>query len=197
MESYQYHNRTGLQPITWQLFHSLVKGLAQAVAPFQPQVILPIGRGGYYPGTLLSHLLQTEIYPIRLTRRVNDQITHATPRWLLRPPDLIRGQRVLIVDEICDTGETLRMAAQTVKALAVEGLRSAVLYSHTQNSDIPDFIGLISDALILNPWDREILVETEFHFHPEYLNAMNSQNLRPDLMDLLPPTAEKIAKASQ
>lgn len=34
-----------------------------------------------------------------------------------------------------------------------------------------DNIGLISDALLLNPWDREILKDGSFQFHPEYVGT--------------------------
>lgn len=56
--SYDYATRQGTHPISWEDFHGICKALALAVAHFQPEIILPIGRGGYYPGTLLAHLLQ-------------------------------------------------------------------------------------------------------------------------------------------
>jgi hypoxanthine phosphoribosyltransferase len=77
---YDYENRTGIRPISWEDFHSLCKGLVVAISAFQPEIILPIGRAGYYPGTLIAHLLQTELYPVRLSRRVNDIVTHQSPQ---------------------------------------------------------------------------------------------------------------------
>jgi hypoxanthine phosphoribosyltransferase len=98
---YDYSTRDGIYPISWDVFHGICKALAQAVSAFQPEIILPVGRGGYYPGTLLAHMLQVEIYPVRLSRRINDQIKYQQPRWRLEPPGLVKGKRVLIVDEIC------------------------------------------------------------------------------------------------
>jgi len=66
---YAYSTRTGVRPISWEDFHGICKALALAVSHFQPEVIVPIGRGGYYPGTLLAHLLRVEIYPVRVSRR--------------------------------------------------------------------------------------------------------------------------------
>ncbi len=83
---YDYENRVGIRPISWEDFHGLCKGLAMAVALFQPEIILPIGRAGYYPGTLLAHMLQVELYPVRLSRRVRDVVTYASPQWLVEPP---------------------------------------------------------------------------------------------------------------
>lgn len=186
---YDYSTRTDIYPVSWQMFHSLCKGLTQAVAPFNPQLILTVGRGGYYPGTLISHILQAEIYPIRLTRRVNDVVVREHPHWLVEPPTLVAGQRVLVVDEISSTGETLRVVKEKVVAMGAEEVKTAVLYSHTWGSHIPDYIGLISDALLLNPWDREILRDGQFQFHPEYVDALAQQGIpaEPSLLVDAPP----------
>ena len=58
--SYDYSTRQGIHPISWEDFHGLCKALVRAVSAFQPEIILPIGRGGFYPGTLMAHLLQVE-----------------------------------------------------------------------------------------------------------------------------------------
>lgn len=176
-QPYDYENRTGIQPISWEDFHGLCKSLAKAVWPFQPELLLAIGRGGYYPGTLLAHILQAELYPVRVSRRVNDIITYDQPKWLVEPPAQVKGRRVLVVDEICATGETLTMVKQKVESLGATEVKTAVLYAHTWGVAIPDYIGVISDALLLNPWDREILRADGFQFHPEYVEALAQQGL--------------------
>jgi hypoxanthine phosphoribosyltransferase len=174
---YAYENREGLLPVTWELFHGLCKGLALAVAAYQPELILAVGRGGYYPGTLISHMLRADIYPVRLSRRVGDVVTHRRPKWVVKPPKAVKGKRVLVVDEICDTGETLEKVAKSAKKRGAAEVRTAVLYSHTHRAAVPDYIGLISDELILNPWDREIVERDGFVFHPEYLGAFEQQGI--------------------
>ena len=156
---YDYENRVGIRPISWEDFHGLCKSLVVAIAAFQPEIILPIGRGGYFPGTLIAYMLQVELYPIRLSRRVIDAITYRTPKWLVEPPITVKNRRVLIVDEISSTGETIAMVKQKVETMGAQAVKSAVLYAHKKGTSIPDYIGLITDALLLNPWDREIWKE--------------------------------------
>ena len=67
--------------------------------------------------------------------------------WLIKPPQLVEGRRILIVDEICSTGQTLSIAKEDVIGMGAFSVKSAVLYSHTKGAAIPDYIGLISDAL--------------------------------------------------
>lgn len=178
---YDYEARKGIRPIAWQDYFGLCKGLALAVAPFQPEIILGIMRGGLYPAALLSHFLRIDMFPIRLTRRQNDRVVHDMPRWVLQPPATeVHGRRVLIVDEICSEGITLRMAEQEAQTLGAVEVRSAVLYAHTWGQGVPDYIGLITDELIMNPWDREVVTDGRFVFHPEYAHALEQQGLRPD-----------------
>ncbi len=146
-----------------------------ASAPFKPEIILPIGRAGYYPGTLIAHLLQAELYPIRLSRRVGDVVTYRNPLWLINPPQLVEGRRVLIVDEICSTGQTLSMVKEDVTGMGAASVKSAVLYSHTQGGGHPGLYWLDLGCLILNPWDREIWQDGHFLFHPEYTEALKLQ----------------------
>jgi len=178
LDPYSYQERKGVKLITWQNFHELCKGLAMAVSDFNPDIILGIGRGGFYPATMVSQILQKEIYPVRLTRRVEDIVMYEHPRWLLKPPPTISGLRVLVVDEICRSGDTLSMVITQAKETGASEVRSAVLYSHLKGQAIPNYIGIITDELILNPWDREIYKEGKFIFHPEYANALYKQGLK-------------------
>jgi uncharacterized protein len=176
--SYDYANRSGVLPVSWDDFHGICKALAQAVAYWQPEIIPPVGRGGFYPGTLLAHILQIEVFPIRLSRRENGILKHLHPHWLVEPPQAISGCKTLVVDEICDTGETLQVVAMKASENGASEIRSAVLYSHTWSSHIPDYIGIVSNALILNPWDREIYRDGEFRFHPELASALEQQGIK-------------------
>lgn len=84
-------------------------------------------------------------------------------------PVIVKGCHILIVDEICDSGETLTIIQEKIERMGAASVRSAVMYAHTWGSVIPDYIGLITDALLLNPWDREILRDRKLQFHPEYI----------------------------
>ena len=185
---YDYSTRRGLRPISWDDFHGLVKALVVAVAPWQPEVVLPVLRGGAYPGTLLAHILQVDVYPVRLTRRQDDIVVRERPLWLVEPPAAVAGRRVLVVDEMCSTGETLRLVRERALAQGAAAARTATLYAHTWGAAAVDYTGLITDELVLNPWDREIYRDGAFAFHPEYVAALAQQRLAADTALLVPAT---------
>lgn len=191
-----YETRQGAKPISWDDFHAICRGLALAAENFDPQVIVGVARGGVYAGALLAHLLRKDFYSVYCTRRHADQKVSDQPRWLARPPDIVRGQRVLVVDEISSSGETLRMVKEELERMGAGAVRCAVLYAHTGGVETPDYIGLISDALLINPWDREIIVDGQIIFHPEYLYALDLQDIPPHAV--LPTTASmRITPAKQ
>ena len=192
--SYDYSTRKGIQPISWEDFHGICKALALSLSHFQPEVIVPIGRGGYYPGTLLAHLLQVEIYPVRVSRRINDIVIYKEPQWIIPPPAEIASRRAVVVDEICDSGETIVMVKSKCLELGAATVKNAVLYAHTKAVHVPDYIGIITDELLLNPWDREVLRDGEFRFNPEYAEALLQQGLQANSKLLIPAKTFQLAK---
>lgn len=173
--SYSYAERRGVRDVSWTDFYGLCKGLALAAAAFRPDVVVGLLRGGVYPAMQIAHLLRTDFLAVRLTRRVRDEVVRADPLWLVRPDATVAGRRVLVVDEVCDSGQTLRMARDEVLRAGAAGVATCVLYAHTRHVEVPDLIGLISDELLLNPWDREILVDGRFTTSPEYVAACAAQ----------------------
>lgn len=195
-QPYDNWKHAGILPISWDDFHGLCKALAAGVRPYAPEIILAAGRGGHYAGTLIAHMLRVEIFSVRLTRRVLDVMTYATPQWMVEPPALVAGRRILVVDEVSSSGETVRMIAARARELGAAEVRIAVMYAHTPGVEAADYIGLISDALILNPWDREVLTDAGFQFHPEYVAAMAEQGLAPNADLFIPATPYTLAKTA-
>ncbi|MCP4419862.1 MAG: hypothetical protein GY805_24890 [Chloroflexi bacterium] len=68
-------------------------------------------------------------------------------------------------------------------------------YAHTWGVSFPDYIGIVTDALLLNPWDREVLQDGRFQFHPEYVQALSQQNLISDDSLLIQATPITLVKS--
>ncbi|MGQ9599705.1 MAG: phosphoribosyltransferase [Anaerolineae bacterium] len=161
------HEHKGELHISWEEFDSLCRKLALMVQGYDPQVIVGIAKGGVLPAAVLASILRREFYPIRLSRRHDDQVVRDTPEILLGPPPTIAGQRVLLVDDIVVGGLTLALARQACLEQGAAQVRTATLFAHSF-SQFPDYVALVSDALIINPWDRDVLNGDRFVPHPEY-----------------------------
>jgi uncharacterized protein len=87
------------------------------------------------------------------------------------PPD-VAGLRVAVVDEIADSGETLRLARQAVVDAGAVDVVTSCLVQHSWAQPEPTFSGLVSDELIIFPWNRRVLRNGVWRPHPELQAAL-------------------------
>jgi hypoxanthine phosphoribosyltransferase len=128
--------------LTWEQLDALVTRLAAEVGS-EHDVVLAISRGGLVPAGMLAYRLDLrEILVAGVEFYRADGGTHPEPRFLHFPDaHLLRGRRVLVVDEVWETGET--MAAVLTRVRAAGGHpRSAVLHFKPGQSRVagrPDY----------------------------------------------------------
>lgn len=175
MKSYAYTHRFGTRQITWNDFASLSARLAELLEPFQPQVILGIARAGLFPATAVACSLRRELFPIRLTRRLNDEVLYDQPVWKVPIPQEVAGKIVAVIDEIADTGQTLTIAANSAKALGAVQVLTASLVSHSWADPAPQVSALVSDEFVIFPWDQQVLEVGKWITHPEIIAGLKAQ----------------------
>jgi hypoxanthine phosphoribosyltransferase len=73
---------------------------------------------------------------------------------------------VLVVDETCESGSTMRLALNEVRAMQPAEVRSAV--SFKTGDYTPDFYAFETENFIILPWDREIIQNGEIIVRPDY-----------------------------
>ena len=81
---------------------------------FDPNVIVGLSRGGLTPGVMMSHWMKKPFKPIKTSLR-------DFPEWedyLPRKTD----ERVLIVDDICDSGETFHKIREYINERKENGV---------------------------------------------------------------------------
>lgn len=175
MESYDYKSRKGVRKISWEEYIQLCRQLAEKIALLDIDIIIGIARAGLYPAAQLAGMLQKEIIPIRLSRRVNDVVRYKKPRWITDIPDSVKEQSVLIVDEIADSGQTLQMVAEKAKKQKASSVTTVTLVTHSWAKPKPELFAVESDELILFPWDDQVLSEGKWILNPEIADALKWQ----------------------
>jgi hypoxanthine phosphoribosyltransferase len=153
--------------VDWPMFGELSRALALRVSrAYDPDLVIGIATAGVVPGAVVAAMLDRPFHSMLVSRRYNADSVRETPAVFDAAPAEVRGKRALIVDETCDSGDTLRLAiASLVNAGAVE-VRTAV--SFRTGDFAPDFHGLETEARIVLPWDREILIDGELVENPKY-----------------------------
>ncbi len=95
------------------------------------------------------------------------------PEVLSSAPSEVRGKRVLIVDETCDSGETMRLAIGAIVNAGASEVRTAVEFR--TGSFQPDFHALATASTIVLPWDREVIIDGELAPNPAYVEALGTR----------------------
>jgi hypoxanthine phosphoribosyltransferase len=144
------------------------------------EVIVGIARAGLLPATLLACQLRCELYPVRVTRRVNDEVRFSSPVWKVPVSPEVAGKVVAVVDEIADTGETLALVASSVQASGASRTITACLVRHSWAHPVPAASALVTDELVIFPWDQQVLIDGQWQPHPEIVAALAAQQKDPD-----------------
>ena len=111
-------------------------------------------------------MLDRPFHSIIVSRRYLSAKVRDTPAVLSAAPPEVMGRRVLIVDETCREGDTLRLAKAAIINAGSSEVRTAVSFK-TGNYK-PDFHALATDSVIVLPWDRETIVDGELRPNPKY-----------------------------
>jgi hypoxanthine phosphoribosyltransferase len=164
---YQADPSKGIFEVEWPLFGELSRALALKVArEYDPEIVVGIATAGVVPGAVVAAILDRDFRSILISRRAESARVRNTPSVLGAAPQEVRGKRVLVVDETCESGETMRLAVAAVVNAGAAEVRTAV--SFKTGPYVPDFHALATESAIILPWDREILVNGELVPNPKY-----------------------------
>lgn len=152
--------------ISWEDVHRLINNLLQQF-DHKYNVLLIITRGGIVPGGFLAEAMDiTSIYTASIdffepheTSGQSKSPYLAWPKFLQFPEnDALKGERVLIVDDVWGSGRTITAVRKRVAAAG--GLPSTCVlhfnpYRNLFNNLKPDYFGAITDARVIYPWEVE------------------------------------------
>ncbi len=128
--------------VTWDDIVRWVKDVAQKVreSGYKPEVIVALARGGWIPGRLMcDHLLVKDLYSLKTehwgitaTRDGRAKVVHDVPVSL-------KNKKVLIMDDITDTGQSLNLAFEYVKRHNPAEVKTAAMLHITHSKFVPDY----------------------------------------------------------
>ena len=142
--------------LDWSAYGVAVRELANMVASdgYRPEMILAIARGGLFCAGSLGYALSVKnIYVMNCEYYTG--VDERLPVPVMLPPavDLVdhRNSKVLIADDVADTGHTLKMVYDYCKN-TVRDVRSAVLYEKSHSLVKCDYVWQRTDLWINFPW---------------------------------------------
>lgn len=129
-------------------------------AAFTIDAIISVQRGGCIPGVIISHLLQVDEYYTVGIRTTSSEAVRATryKNPILHVPDTlanIAGKNVLIIDDVTNTGNTLRYAKREIMKYRPHICLTSALIWDGDNSTkcLADIYSRFSPYWVVFPWE--------------------------------------------
>ncbi|MCX8185347.1 MAG: phosphoribosyltransferase [Sulfolobales archaeon] len=143
--------------VTWKKAVQLCYRLAKKIANsrYRPDAVVSIMRGGVVPALVVSDILNVDsFYAVRVKHWGIAEELYPVPVIEQLPQGKIENKRVLLVDEVADTGKTLEVALRELSKLAPREIRTAVLHLKPTSVVTPDYYAekLEKWIWIFYPW---------------------------------------------
>ncbi|MEJ2538694.1 MAG: phosphoribosyltransferase family protein [Gemmatimonadota bacterium] len=159
--------------VSWEMFGELCRALALKVArDYEPEIVVGIARAGVVPAGVMSSILRTDLYAMTISRRDRGEHVRERPEVLSAAPRHLRDRRVLLVDEITTSGETLRLALAAARDVGPAEVRTATCFARPDGYQ-PDFVALETDQPLIFPWDRKVFRDGELVVNPRYREVLD------------------------
>ena len=142
--------------LTWDQFGEASRDLARQVVEsgFEPDIVLSITRGGLLPAGAIAYALDNKnihIINVEFYTGVDERLPEPVFLAPLPSTHYLADRTVLIIDDVADTGETLRMVRDFCDEHASES-RTAVLYEKPRSVIACDYVWKHTDEWIAFPW---------------------------------------------
>jgi hypoxanthine phosphoribosyltransferase len=155
-------SHSAARELSWAQFDRVVQQLSRdLMRTFRPDAVVGVAHGGVFVGGALASALKVEFYPVRISRRSRDQGVSAAPKLTGVMPKGLKGRRVVIVDDIAASGDTLELATELAKGVGATRVATAALISRPKGFE-PDFCWERTSDFFVFPWDYDLSTDQRF-----------------------------------
>ncbi len=143
----------------WNYIYDLCRDLSQNVikSHYEPDIVIALARGGWFAGRMvcdflgISDLISLKVEHYVGTALLADQCTVRYPIT----DEMVHGKRVLVVDDIADTGKSLEHSVRYINEFRPADCKTGVLQLLFTSETTPDFYAEFLEewAWIVYPWN--------------------------------------------
>lgn len=180
--------------VSWEKLEELVEDLAEEImSKYEFDILVGILRGGMIVAHLLSDILGVdEIYPVGCSSYIDiyqrSQVRIYHPLII----DNLEGKKVLIVDDVADSGETLKkIVEKVISPKSPKDFRTATLHIKPWSIFKPDYYVEKVDAWIVYPWEKYEMIKL---LGPRFVQRLGEEEGINMLAQLVGKNTEKIKR---
>ena len=141
----------------WDQIYSMLLELALKIrrSGFKADLIVGVSRGGWAPARILSDLLEnSRTANIKVEFYTGIGETAAKPIITQPISDDISGKNVLVVDDVSDTGGSLKMVTEHLLEEGAAAVKTVTIYFKPHSIFKPDYFADSTSDWIIFPWER-------------------------------------------
>lgn len=142
--------------ISWAEIEQACRYLYEKVSKdFYPSQLVGIGHGGWVPSVILAQKFDCNIFAFNVKSYAYEKRERKSLRVVSVPSmENFRNEKTLIVDDICDSGATLKFMVEHPLLRDVP-FKTAVIFKRTGSTYTPDFYWkeLMTKEWVEFPWD--------------------------------------------
>lgn len=163
--------------VSWEELEELVENLAgEIVSSYRFDMLIGVLRGGMIVAHLLSDILGIdEIYPVGCSSYTD--IYQRSQVRIYHPlnVDTLEDKKVLVVDDVADSGETLKTIVEKVVAPKnPKDYRTATLHIKPWSIFKPDYYVEKVDAWIVYPWEKYEMIKL---LGPRFIKSLGEEGI--------------------
>jgi uncharacterized protein len=155
--------------LSWDDLHNLIFDLSQKIQKEEHQfdLIVAIARGGLSISHILSDFLKLPITSFTISSYLDLQQKKA-PEISFHIGNKLHNKRILLVDDVSDSGKTFIRGIEYLKELGAEDVKTAAIFTKPWTEFIPDFYDKETDAWVIFPFEmRETVTSLSKKFKSE------------------------------
>jgi hypoxanthine phosphoribosyltransferase len=121
---------------------------------YQPDIIVGIARGGMVSANILADLLDiSKVAIIRIEFYADIAKPNMYPVLNQSLNVAVNGKKVLIVDDVSDSGQSLKIAKQHLIEKGANEIKIATLYAKVATQTMPDYVEKFTPHWLVFPWE--------------------------------------------
>ena len=143
---------------SWDEIYEMLLRLSEKIQrdKFRPDLIVGICRGGWPPARVMSDLLENpKLANITVEFYVDIAETKSKPVLTQTIAMPVKGKKVLILDDVADTGKTLKLVKEHLVKKGAEQVKIATIYYKPWSIVVPDYYEKETKRWVVFPWERK------------------------------------------
>jgi hypothetical protein len=141
--------------LNWDVTVAYCEELAAKLGRYRPEFIVGISRGGLVPARILSDILDVKrvgVLGVSFYKAIGrpDKAPLISQELTMD----LKGKRVLVVDDIADSGRSLAVAKEYILKRGAKEARTATIHYKPGSAPKPDYFVVTTTAWVVYPWEQ-------------------------------------------